>query len=483
MDDRKCRRWLWGALSGYAVVLLVYSQTLAFVWDESYHLLAAQLIGAGRIPYIDFCFPQTPLNAYWNAGWMRLLGQTWRAPHFIAAVLTIGAVGLTADYVFRYFPVPGWRFAAALTAGLGTGLNAMVFEYGPLAQAYGTCIFSVVAAFRVVVRAVDERGVPRASLAGLFCGIAAASSLLTAAAAPVLLVWMWIYNRSGNRWWKLAGFSVGAAIPFAPVFWLFWLGPRQTWFNLVEYHAHFRKLYWPETTSHDLEILTSWIDSGQALVLGLLAVFGLIYILRRSEWPSALKAEYYLCAWLAAALSAEVGRAHPTFSRYFMLMVPFVSIIAVVGLYAISSRVLEADGPMWPVALVLVLFAMGLCKSLYERLDINDWGVYRDLARKVEEVTPRNALLYANEPIYFLTQRRPPPGYELSYSHKVSLPPADMALMHLLSEEDVKRQVQSGMFATAYTCDDDEVDGYGLKNLYRQHVTIHDCYVFWDWKK
>ena len=43
--------------------LLVYSQTLAFAWDEGYHLVAAFLIAHGKIPYIDFVFPQTPLNA------------------------------------------------------------------------------------------------------------------------------------------------------------------------------------------------------------------------------------------------------------------------------------------------------------------------------------------------------------------------------------------------------------------------------------
>src|SRR5204863_653866 len=103
-----------------------------------------------------------------------------------------------------------------------------------------------------------------------------------------------------------------------PMFWLFAQGPRQTWFNLVRYHAFYRRLYWPDTTQHDLEILTSWLGDGPALILGLLALGGLLYVVRRSDWPAAVKAQYYLCAWLAAALAAEVGLAHPTFSRYFL---------------------------------------------------------------------------------------------------------------------------------------------------------------------
>ena len=132
-------------------------------------------------------------------------------------------------------------------------------------------------------------------------------SLLTAAAVPVLLAWILVYNRKGTRWRKFAAFSTAAVMPFAPVFRLFWLGPRETWFNLVQYHATFRKLYWPETTSHDLDVLTSWINSGPALVLGLLAVLGLLYVMRGSQWPQSLKAEFYLCGWLAVGIAAELA--------------------------------------------------------------------------------------------------------------------------------------------------------------------------------
>ena len=158
----------------------------------------------------------------------------------------------------------------------------MVFIFGPL-QAYGISMFMLVAAFRVAVREVDREGLLGAAAVGLLAGTAAASTLLSAAAVPVLILWMLYYNRAGGRWGKLAAFAMGAVVPFAPVAWLASKGPRQTWFNLVEYHTTFRKLYWPETTRHDLEVLTSWIDSGQALVLGLLAVAGLVYIARRSQ--------------------------------------------------------------------------------------------------------------------------------------------------------------------------------------------------------
>jgi 4-amino-4-deoxy-L-arabinose transferase-like glycosyltransferase len=476
-------RWLIGVVAVYAALFLIYAEKWAFTLDESFHLLAAQLMGAGKRPYLDFVFPQTPWNAYWNAGWMRLLGENWRVPHLFAALFTIGAVVLTARFVFLRFPAPGWRAAAALTAALLTGLNAMVFIYGPLAQAYGIGLFTLVVAYQAAVGAVDRNGALWPAAAGFCVGIAAASSLLSAAAAPVLLVWMLVYNRAGKRWVKVAAYSLGAAIPFAPVMCLLLQGPRQVWFNLVQYHLFFRKLYWPNTTSHDLDILTSWIDSGQALLTGLLAVAGLVYMTRGSRWPAAQKAEFYLCAWLAAALSLEVATAHPTFARYFLLAVPFLAMLAAVGLYAIVSRLFEAREPLWAVLPVALLLVFGLGRSLYDRREMGDWSPYERLARKIDEVTPPNAQLLATEPMYFLTRRVPPPGLEFSYAHEVDLGPAENKLLHIVTSADLKRQVQSGVFATAYSCDDDEISDYGLPNLYEKRVDIADCAIFWDWKK
>ena len=71
----------------------------------------------------------------------------------------------------------------------------------------------------------------------------------------------------------------------------------------------------------------------------------------------------------------------------------------------------------------------------------------------------------------------------MSYSHKVDLGTAENKLLHILTDAQVKREVESGIFATVYTCDDDDIDDYGLPNLYKQRVDMEDCYIFWDRKK
>ncbi len=245
----------------YAVALLisaglmVYAVTRSFVWDEGFHLVAAQLIIHGKKPYIDFCFPQTPLNAYWNAAWMRIFGQGWRITHVAASLLTAGTLVLIAHYLLRRLPISRWRTPCILITLLLFGLNTTVVEFGPIAQAYAICLFTTFAAFCLATRSVERNSSPSALFAGLFAGAAAACSLLSAPVACVLLLWIWWQNRSGRGIAKATAFVLGAAIPFIPVFWLFAQAPHQTFFNIVQYQALFRRVDWAGATTHDVDVL------------------------------------------------------------------------------------------------------------------------------------------------------------------------------------------------------------------------------------
>jgi hypothetical protein len=465
-----------------AAGLLIYSQTKALAWDEGFHLLAAQLIKAGKRPYLDFCFPQTPLNAYWNAGWMRIFGDSWRLVHALAALLTAGSILLAADFVFVRFRVSGWRLAAALTVALVIGLNVMVVEFGTVGQAYGMCLFLIVAAFRVSILAVDRHGALWAALAGLLAAAAAGSSFLTAPAVPVLLLWILLYNRTGSRLGKFIAFVTGAMVAFVPVFWLFVEGPRQVMFNLFGYHLFYRSVGWEGATEQDLEVLTSWVDSTQALLLGLLAAAGVLFTVKNGQ-DRRWRQELYLCCWLSVALALFISTAHPTFERYYLVMVPFLGILASVGLYEISSRLDTRSRPFWPVVVLTVLLCLGLGKSLYESRDDFAWRHLEDVARKVDQITPPHAPLLADEHIYFLTRRTPPAGVEFPDSQKLNLPAAVAASLHIVPRAELARRVQAGMFSTVETCTDEDDERYkilGLPQVYAQKAVVHDCNIFWD---
>jgi hypothetical protein len=461
--------------------LIFYSQIWAFSWDEGFHLLAAQLIDAGKRPWLDFCFPQTPLNAYWNAGWMRALGQSWRVTHTVAACLTGGAALLTADYIFTRFPVTRWRLAGAITASLLIAWNVQVVDFATTAQAYGLCLFLIVAAFRVSVAAVDREGAALSAAAGLLACAAAASSLLTAAVAPVLLIWMRFHNRSGNRRIKLAAFVLAGAVPFLPVFWLFAQGPRRALFNLIQYQTLFRSVNWGHPWRQDFTVLISWIDSSQALTLGLLAVGGLLFIAKCTSWDRAVRAEFLLCGWLALAIGVELFTAHPTFQRYFLLIVPFLAVPAVAGLYAASSVVDDSVRPLWPALALGLLTFFSLARATWQDLDSFTWPELEQVAAKTDQVAPRGAPIWADELVYFLTRRPPPPGMEFAYAHKIEMPEAEAAELRILPNSVLMRQLAAGAFSAVETCDDDEkIAPLGLPRLYAKEAKVEECAVFWD---
>ncbi len=478
--ERRGRRVLVATALLLAIGLLVYANIRAFVWDEGFHLIAAQLIAAGKRPYLDFCFPQTPFNAYWNAALLSIFGHGWRVTHNFAAFLTVGSYCLVADYLLRRFPGSRWRVAVAFAGLCMVGLNTTVIEFGTIAQAYAMCLFTAFAAFRATVAGVNRRGIALPLLGGLFAGAAASSSLLSAPVAPVLLVWLLLHNQQGSRWVKGTAFLLGSIIPFAPVLWLLVQGPHQTIFNVLQYQALFRRVNWGDATAHDIDVLSSWVDSGQALLTGLLALAGLAYVARRSDWRKPLRHELYLCGWITLAMVAYISTAHPTFSRYFLIAIPFMAVPAAVGVFYVGSTLVSAERPYLSAGAVLLLFGVGLGHTLYVDRDSATWKRYQDITDKVKEVTAKDAPLFADELVYFLTNRTPPPGMEFSYSHKLQLSAKEEAEYHIVSADELKAQVQKGKFATFQTCNDDLVDDWQLGRAFNHRADIADCYVFWE---
>lgn len=477
------RAWIvLGSAVAVCCGMLVYSQTDAFAQDEGFHLLAAQSIFRGRRPYLDFMFPQTPLNAYWNAFLFQWFGDTWRTAHAGAAVLSSTGVFLIGDYVFRRFPAWQWRLGAAIAAMAVIALNMQFVQFGTV-QAYGMCVFLCAAAFRFTVTAMHRRGSVTAAAAGLCAGTAAASSLLTAPVGPVLLVWMVVFSAARDRWRRACAFVAGGFIAVLPILWLFVQNPRVVFFDLVQYMMIYRRVQWPNAAQHDVGEWTAWFGSTQALLTILLAIAGIAFIRYRSGWADEVRKELYLCTWLAAAISLHVSTAHPTFVRYYLLALPFLAVLACAGLYHVADRLYRGDRPFWPVGILTVLLAGALTRVLIEShgSDMN-WTDYERIAAKVDQVTPKNGSILADEHIYFLTRRPPLEGAESQDSHGLDLSPQMERELHIFPLKELKRRVQAGEFDTVQTCagENTKRDKMGLPGPYQHKEEItEDCEVYW----
>jgi hypothetical protein len=474
-----------GVIALLAVGLMVYAETDAFAWDEGFHLLTAQLILRGKRPWLDFNFSQTPLNAYWNAMWMHIFGETWRTTHAVAALMTSGAIFMTADFIYFRFPVARWRFPVAFLSAVAIGLNVLIVQFGTIGQAYAFCLFLIVAAFRFTVSSVDRKGLLFPALAGLLSSAAAGATQLSAPVCPVLAIWMVLQNRTGNRRAKLGAFAAAAVVPFLPVLYLFVKGPKQTLFNIIQYNLIFRQVEWPHAIPHDIGVMMAWANSAQALLLGLIGLAGVLFLRFASDrtiWTKYQRAEYYLCGWLALTLGVFISSAHPTFQRYYLLALPFVVILAAPGLYAITARLIGPERTFWPVFALTLIFSVELARVLQDGNNNIHWQDLEKIAAKVDQVTPANGLVLSDEQVYFITRRPPPSGMELADSHKLEFPPEQAIPLHLVPESEVIRQVKAGRFSTVVNCDkNDKLKDEDLAKVYAKHNDFdNDCTIYWN---
>src|SRR5579883_43061 len=479
---RKSRRawyWLGAVLAAFAAGYLVYSQTTAFVWDEGFHLVAAQLIAWGKTPYIDFAFPQTLLNAYFNAGVLRAIGDRWQAVHVFDALFTIATIALAAIYVMRRFPEPRWRLACAVLTACLIGLNTTVVGFGPIAQAYGSGMFLLFTAYLLAVAKARGGSAWAAFVIALLAGAAAGSTLLTAPAVPVLFVWVLLNSRGSMRTRNAILFIAGVLIAFTPEIVLFVRAPQQTWFNVVRYQAMFRRVNWGDVGAHDFDVLTDWSASAETLLLAGFALLGLLYISKRSGWPRDVRREHYLAFAIALALGIYIATAHPTFGRYFIFMIPFLAILASAGFYHASTRLFDPERPFWPSALLVLVLATAAAKFLFDDRDATHWSDYEKIAAKIHEVTPQGQEYFADEMVYFLLKQQPPSGMEFSYSHKIELAAKEEALYHTISLKELKEQVAHGRFFTFETCKDEIMDDFELDKHYPHKQEFDDCTVYW----
>jgi len=302
----------------------------------------------------------------------------------------------------------------------------------------------------------------------------------------VLLVWLIVYSPAGKRLAGGAAFVAAVAAAFLPLAFLFVQSPGRVLFGVLQYHMFYRRSEWEGATQHDLELLTSGIQSPQAILLALLAAAGLWFVAKKSGWDRSRRGEFYLCGCLAAALLLYLSTPHPTFVQYFIFTVPFLAILASIGLFGIVNQFAAGEAapraiPTWPVAGVCVLMLLSLARELYDNRDDYSWPGMERVAQKVNQVTPPNVPIYADENTYFLSGRIPPPGNEYVSSHKLRLSHDRSEFVHIIPQPEYDRRIEAGEFPTIETCEDE--DWYKerkLEQIYRQKAEIGECYVFWD---
>ena len=131
---------------------------------------------------------------------------------------------------------------------------------------------------------------------------------------------------------------------------------------------------------------------------------------------------------------------------------------------------------------LIVILTLGLGRALFEDSESYSWPDTEKIARKVQQVTPPGATLWADELIYFLMRSPPPDGMEFAYAHEIEqMPAAQAATLHILTASELRRRTAAGEYQTVAACyDTDNTDAAKVPDLYRQKAEIKDCTIYWD---
>ncbi|MFN2602939.1 MAG: ArnT family glycosyltransferase [Gemmatimonadaceae bacterium] len=374
-----------------SAILIADSQIFAYVGDESFHLLAAKLVSAGRIPYENFFYQHPPLFIYIIGGIFRVTGASWRAAHAFSALALSGAIILASLYARDLFQEETLRWRNATIVAILVGFNCYALVFGVTGFPQGFCILCLMAAL-YSSRSKTDAGLV---FAGMFAGCAVESSFLAVPALAVFVIWFALKDKS-----RAFLFVAGAAIAFIPLLILLIVAPDQTFADVFRYHLFDRpKLSW----RYNVREIIAWFGSLQGVVLTALAIAAVS--LRKDD-------DVRLCGWISLAMIVTVSLARTTSAGYFLPATPFVAILAATGLIELTQQTNKfARRMVVPVVAVYLVGLVGLRYVSRSETFYFDHRLVEKISQKMDRCSS-TARMNAPESIYFAARTLPARGFE-----------------------------------------------------------------------
>ncbi|MFL6513862.1 MAG: ArnT family glycosyltransferase [Chthoniobacterales bacterium] len=454
--------------------------------DEGFYIVAAQLVGLGKRPYLDFYFQHGPLYPYATAAWFKIFGNSWRSAHLLSALLSFLCAAMMSAFFFRRVEPRGWRLTLAILAPLLLLTNVLTIHWGGLIEPFAWCIAFLFAEFLLTLRAVERPGFS-AIWAGLLSGLAASGYLLTAPAAPVLFLWIATHVAKADRIKKCVQFAVGAGIGLLPLAFFLAVAPRITLSNIVGYHftGRFTAPSRPDQTF--IPAVTGWLHSPQGVLLVLLGVVGVAYVFGKFSGKQLVSGPLQLSAVITGFMAIAFCGIRPApFTHYFILVVPFLTLLACYGVYAIGTRICSGWQPIGLILVVVGIFAYEAKATIREQLSISarqmSWQENEQVAELINRVVPRDCPIFAEDgAIYGAAKRIPPSGLENNYSSFLRAAPETNKMLHVIPQPEIDTMVTEGHFCAVVTWSRERAEALRLGSLYRYHKDYPVHVVFWDW--
>jgi hypothetical protein len=457
---------------------------------DTYHVLACQMVAAGRLPHVDFFSQQAPLYPLVCGIWMRIFGSSWQAANLFSALLVCGSAMILAGIARQIYLDSAWETKGSIVVLLFFGLNFQVVEYGEIAQPFALCMFFSLLAWLAAFASTPIR--IRFFTSGLAVGAALNTTLLAFPFLLILTAWSVFHVARPDRFRSFLFLCCGAALASMPLGYLAILAPSQTWFGMIEFHLFHRADQWfqaprPWTniTYHNLHEILRWTTSIQGVLLVFLSLAGLPFLFDHKT-PIATR-HLQLAALVVLGWCSFLSLPQPTFYVYYILVVPYLCILASAGLWGMATRMWSV--PWASILLVSTVFLYSLevpmgAWSDYHLYWPGPWAGPEEIAQRINTVTSPDDLVYADdESVYVAARRLPPRGAENSFGGALRLLPDNYVRAGLVSHDQIEAQLRLGQFAAVvlwkHPRNETKIELLRRSQLYSQYTETNWYVMFW----
>ena len=401
-------------LAVYLVAVFIIVPRARLDADEGFYCAAAKRVMAGKLPYRDFGYSQTPLLPYVNGLAMQVTGYGHHPQRYVNAFW-----GLLTLVVFYYLGTfLGDKYAALLTLWLTATSWNWIYNTA-LGKAYGaTGLFLALTALAVFAPwSAQKRTWLFAVAATLTIG-----SRLTMAPMLVLLWAGLIYRAAGTRERALAALApvVVGAVALLP---FFLADPANAQFWTFDFHraqSIVRRGWRP--------LLEFWLLSPSTVVVLVAAAAALLAGVRNLKTAAG---GLYLSALAGVGVHQALKYGYGEYST------PYVP-----HLLLASITLLLAYPRLRKLSLLLLLLPT---LNLVALPEFSKWpGAAAEVARFIRENTPRDAEVLTPMPIIAIDgQREIVPGLEMGkFALTTELPPPEAKRRHLHTPESLAQRIE-----------------------------------------
>ena len=462
----------------FIIVLAIQISQQSSGFGDSYHVLACQMVAAGRKPYVDFFIQQAPLYSLVCGAWMRIFGSSLYTANLLSALLVCGSATIISGIANQIYSETGWGVKGGIVAPLLFGLNIQVAQLGDIAQPYALCMFFCLLAFAAAFVGRPTRA--RSFASGLAAGAAVNTTLLSFPFLLILTGWSVFHTARPDRYRGLLWLLCGAAVASIPLAYLAILAPSQAWFGIVEYHLFHRGDGWAaDITRSNLREILHWTDSTQAVLLVFLSLTGLPFLFD-SKTPTSTRYSLQYAALIAFSWALFLSLLRPTFFFYYVLVIPYVCLLASAGLWGMTARMWS---PRWASIILvgtILLYSLAVMRPFVGKAWVNYEADFEEVARMINAIAGPNEPVYAdNELIYVVAHRLPPRGLENSFGAALRLSPEEYVRAGLVPPERIEAQLSAGRFAAVVLSEDSPTLAIvQSSHLYSEYAHTNNLMIF-----